>query len=324
MRITPTQPPITPTQPPVLPAAVPAYAPQPVQPVESPHAGLDDSTGTFTQVLLTGLGGETEPPPAPLPSAHLQPPPATAVQRLVATTRRLGARLNALRGDERTAMLAIGAVVGMVLLVIVVLVILVRLTADDAPGAAVAAPGRVPATTQAANANPNPNPSPSQSQSESPATGPEPPAGGQFAARHSGYCLAAPVDRTDDGAQLVQRTCGTDPATGFHLVAKPGRTDAFSLVDAGTGRCADVLGGSAADGVAVVQWTCHGGDNQVFELRELPGSAGFVQIVAEHSGKCLDVAGQSRDEGAPIQQFECRDAVTEAGYGNQSWKLTPG
>jgi endoglucanase len=73
-----------------------------------------------------------------------------------------------------------------------------------------------------------------------------------------------------------------------------------------------------------VQWVCHGGDNQVFELRELPGSDGYVQIVAEHSGKCLDVAGQSRDEGAPIQQFECRDAVAEAGYGNQSWKLTPG
>jgi hypothetical protein len=85
-----------------------------------------------------------------------------------------------------------------------------------------------------------------------------------------------------------------------------------------------VFGGSDADGVPVVQWTCHGGDNQVFELRQLAGSDGYVQVVAEHSGKCLDVVGQSRDEGAPIQQFECRDEATEAGYGNQSWKLTPG
>ena len=29
------------------------------------HQGLDDSTGTFTRVLLTGLGGEAELPPAP-------------------------------------------------------------------------------------------------------------------------------------------------------------------------------------------------------------------------------------------------------------------
>ena len=302
--------PHAPTDPSTRPPGVPAYAPPP-----APHTGLDDSTGTFTRVLLTGLGGEPEPEPAAAPQ---QPVPTTAGQRLVATTRRLGARLNALRGDERTAMLVIGAVVGFVVLAIVVLLIIFQLTADDDPGAAAAptrvgtAPAATQAATQAANADPSPTASPS------------PPAGGQFAVKHSGYCLAAPVDRTDDGAPLVQRACGTDPATGFLLVAKPGRTDAFSLVDAGTGRCADVLGGSDADGVAVVQWICHGGDNQVFELRELPGSDGYVQIVAEHSGKCLDVAGQSRDEGAPIQQSECRDAATEAGYGDQSWKLTPG
>jgi hypothetical protein len=296
----------------------------PAQPVSypppvPPHPGLDDSTGTFTRVLLTGLGGDAEPPPAPVPHLVHQPAPATAGQRLVATIRRLAARLAALRGDERTAMLAIGAVVGMVLLIIAVLIVLARLTADDASGAA-AAPAPAAPSTGTAGRDPSPTAPGSPTASASPA----PPAGGQFAARHTGLCLAAPPGRTEDGAQLVQRTCGTDPATGFHLVAKPGRSDAFSLIDAGTGKCADVFGGADGDGVAVVQWPCHGGDNQVFELRELPGSDGYVQIVAEHSGKCLDVAGQSRDEGAPIQQFECRDAATEAGYGNQSWRLTPG
>jgi hypothetical protein len=276
-----------------------------------PHPGIDDSTGTFTRALLTGLGGEAEPPPPPVPHPQLPPAaPTTAVQRAVATVRRLGARLSALHGDERTAMLVIGAVLGLVLLIIVALVLVVRLSADDA---AAAAPAPA-ATTRPAASDPGPSRTPSAS--------PQPPAGGQFVVRHTGYCLAVPADRTDDGAQLVQRSCDTVPAAGFRLVAKEGRDDAFSLVDAATGRCADVLGGSQADAVPVVQWTCHGGDNQVFALRELPGSGGYVQIVAEHSGKCLDVVGGARDEGAPIQQYECRDAATEAGYGNQSWRLT--
>ncbi len=269
------------------------------------HQGLDDSTGTFTRVLLTGLGGEAELPPAP---HQLAPPPAptTAMQRAVAATRRLAGRISALRGDERTAMLAIGAVLGLVVLIIVAAVIVVRLTAEDPKTAA--APPPPPATSRPAK--------PSPTASATPAV----PTGGQFTAQHTGYCLAVTADRTDEGAPLVQRPCGAGPAMTFRLVAKEGRDDAFSLVVVDTGKCVDVYGGSPADGVPAVQWTCHGGDNQLFVLRELPGT-GFVQLVAEHSGKCLDVAGQSREDGGAIQQFECRDAATEAGFGNQSWKL---
>jgi hypothetical protein len=129
----------------------------------------------------------------------------------------------------------------------------------------------------------------------------------------------------DNGAQLLQRACGVDAATGFHLVLREGRSDAYALVDAATGKCADVYGAADDDGVAVVQWDCHYGDNQTFELRPVTGdrsSGGWVQIVAEHSGKCLDVANASRDEGAPIQQWECHDAASEAENGNQSWKLS--
>ena len=122
----------------------------------------------------------------------------------------------------------------------------------------------------------------------------------------------------------MQRPCGTDPGTGFLLVGRPGRADAYSLVNAGTGRCADVLGLGDGDGVAVVQWECHDGDNQTFTLRPVAGVDGYLQIVAEHSGKCLDVAGISRDEGAPIEQYECHDAAAEAESGNQSWRLSEG
>lgn len=291
-------------------------SPVPGRPRPGYGGGLDDSTGTFTRVLLTGLGGEAEPPPAPPPPVR-PAAPATARDRLVATTRRLGARLAALRGDERTAMLAVGAVVGVVVLVLAIVVVVSRLAGGDSPARAAAAPS-APAGPPAPTTTPSAVPTPTES--------PLPPTGGAFAARHSGFCLAAPAGRTDDGAQLVQRTCGTDLSTGFLLVAQPERPDSYALVDAGTSLCADVYGASVADGTPVVQWPCTGGPNQTFDLRALPDSEGYVQIVASHSGKCLDVTGISRDEGAPIQQYECRTPTAEAdaGAGNQSWRFTPG
>jgi hypothetical protein len=296
-----------------------------------PAAGidqLDDSTGTFTRALLCELGAEVETPaPPPPPRPRTEPATATgramsAVERggvrAVDGTRRLAGRIAALRGDERTALAAVGCVLGGVLLAIAALLLGVRLSLGGSAPAAGPQQPTAPVGPTSAAAPPTPSATPE------PTSSPLPPAGGEFAVRHSGYCLAAPPDRTDDGAQLVQRPCGVGPDTGFHLVLKPGRTDAYSLIDARTGKCVDVLGASTGDGAPVVQWECVGNDNQTFELRPLPGSEGYLQIVAGHSGKCLDVAGMSRDENAPIQQFHCRDAADEAPLGNQSFKLTPG
>jgi hypothetical protein len=157
-----------------------------------------------------------------------------------------------------------------------------------------------------------------------PTGSPLPPSGGSFAARHSSLCLAAPAGRTDSGAQLVQRTCGIDPGSGFLLVAKPDSTDTYELVDAASSKCVDVYGASTGNGAAVVQWECSGAPNQTFTLRTL--GDGWTQIVAAHSGKCLDVTGISRDEGALIQQYDCRQPVEENTplAGNQSWRFTPG
>lgn len=294
----------------------------PPRPYRSADGRLDDSTGTFTRVLLTGLGGEADHPAAAVPAPpHPRPQPSTAGGRVlgagrdrtVATTRRLGARLAALRGDERTAMLAVGAVVGVVLLALAILVVVVRFTGDRAEPAA-SRPGAPAVAT------------PTQSAGPTPTESPLPPTGGSFAARHSGFCLGAPAARTDSGAQLVQRACGVEGAAGFQLVAQADRADAYALVDAGTSLCADVYGASVADGAPVVQWDCNGGPNQTFELRALPDSGGYVQIIAAHSGKCLDVTGISRDEGAPIQQYGCRtpEAEADAAAGNQSWRFSPG
>jgi hypothetical protein len=292
--------------------AAPPYGPHP------PDA--EYSTGSFTQVLLTGLGGSDEPPPpAPAPA---QPGSPTARGRAVATTRRLAARVGALRGDEKTALLVVAGVVGVVLLLLALLVLVVRLAtgrgSDPAPAAA-----PPPATaTPGASTEPTPTATPS------PTGSPLPPSGGSFTSKRSGLCLGAPQGRSDAGAQLVQRACGTDFGTGFLLVgaAQPGL---YELVNAGASRCADVLGASMDNGAPVVQWDCNGGPNETFQLRPLldatGADSGYVQIVAAHSGKCLDVTGGATNEGAPVQQWDCQDptlALDPAAGGNQSWRFS--
>jgi hypothetical protein len=269
-------------------------------------------------VLLTGLGGTPEPP-APPPVAVAGPAPAG---RVGATARRLAGRVAALRGDERTALLAVGGVVGLVVLLLAVFVAVARLTGDTSRPAAASpsspAAAAPPATTPPGTPSPTPEPTPTGT--------PLPPSGGAFTARHSNLCLAAPAGRTDPGAQLVQRACGTDFGTTFLLVAKD-QPDTYELVNAGSSLCADVYGASADNGAPVVQWDCNGGPNQTFQLRALadPTGAptGYVQLVAAHSGKCLDVVGAAVADGTPVQQYDCRDAVAEAAMGNQSWAFSP-
>ncbi len=219
----------------------------------------------------------------------------------------------------------VAAVVGVVLLLLALLVLVVRLATGrgDAPAPAAAPP---PAATAAPSASASTEPSPTAT--PSPTGSPLPPSGGSFTSKRSGLCLGAPQGRTDAGAQLVQRACGTDFGTGFLLVgaAQPGL---YELVNAGASRCADVLGASMDNGAPVVQWDCDGGPNETFQLRPLldptGADSGYVQIVAAHSGKCLDVTGGATNEGAPVQQWDCQDptlALDPAAGGNQSWRFS--
>jgi len=300
------------------PGGAPGYGPQP--------AAGDPATGSFTRVLLTGLGGSDEPPP-PAPAPAPAGPP-TVPRRAVAATRRLAARVGALRGDEKTALLVVAGVVGVVLLLLALLVVVVRLATgrggDPAPSAA-----PPPAASAAPSAAPSASTQPSPTATPSPTGSPLPPSGGSFTSKRSGLCLGAPQGRSDPGAQLVQRACGTDFGTGFLLVgaAQPGL---YELVNVAASRCADVLGASVDNGAPVVQWDCSGTPNETFQLRPVldPTGAdtGYVQIVAAHSGKCLDVTGGATNEGAPVQQWDCHDPTTEAdptAGGNQSWRFTP-
>jgi hypothetical protein len=272
-----------------------------------------EGTRTFSSALLSGLGGE----------AVADAPPPGARGRAVVAARGWAARVAALRGDERTAMLAVGGVVGLVLLLLAGFVLVARLTGGPSTPAAAAAPSPTAAAAPTGAGQPTPTPT----EEPTPTGSPLPPSSGAFVARHSNLCLAAPAGRTDPGAQLVQRGCGTDFGTAFLLVARD-QPDTYALVNENSSRCADVYGASTDDAAPVVQWDCNGGPNQTFQLRPLTDATGaptgYVQLVALHSGKCLDVTGLGTAEGTPIQQFACRDPASEAAAGNQSWRFAPG
>lgn len=133
-----------------------------------------------------------------------------------------------------------------------------------------------------------------------------------LAAEHSGKCADVADESLDDGARMVQWSCGG------------GLNQQLSLEDAGdgtvramlrhSGKCLEVEDASADEGAAVVQSTCGEGDSQRWTAQE---ASGGVRLVAEHSGKCLDVLNRSTDDGAPLVQWTCDDEAA-----NQRWKRT--
>jgi hypothetical protein len=218
---------------------------------------------------------------------------------------------------ERSAMLVVAAIAGVVLLGIIVLVIVVGTGGHaSAPATRRVVGSRPPATPGVTARQTVPPGAPASTTPPSPTV----PAGAALQVLHSGKCLAVPGNTTQAGVQLVQRSCDGDPSEQFHLLAVPGRVRTFSLVDSLTSRCVDVQGASGDDGAPVIQWECTGAPNQQFELRELPGLAGHVQLVALHSGKCVDVDPSTAD-GAPVRQASCLSPDAAQTTTNQSWRL---
>ena len=132
-------------------------------------------------------------------------------------------------------------------------------------------------------------------------------------ARHSGK-LAQVAAGSGDGAQLTQNAA-TGTANQQWEVRDAGGGYA-QLVNAATGKCADITGKSLADGAALVQWTCGAGTNQQFELRD--AGSGYVSIVARHSGKCIDVLNKLMTDGAVLAQWTCGTGT------NQQWQRGTG
>lgn len=102
----------------------------------------------------------------------------------------------------------------------------------------------------------------------------------------------------------------------FQYSTAPART--YAVTNVGTGRVADVNGGSAADGAATVQWPDNGGSNQRWTFQAT--GDGHHTITNVRSGKLLDVAGGSTLDGAAAVQTT---GVSGNGTAGQQWQLRP-
>lgn len=124
-------------------------------------------------------------------------------------------------------------------------------------------------------------------------------------AQHSGKC--ADAVNTTAANQLAQYPCNGNALQTWRF--EPIGTDTYAVVNAGSGLCLDVDGGSTANSAKVIQWTCNGAANQTFQLNLV--SAKVYRLIATHSGKCVDVAGAATTDGAKLIQFTCGTATNQ-------------
>ncbi|MEU8267043.1 pectate lyase [Sphaerisporangium sp. NPDC049002] len=100
--------------------------------------------------------------------------------------------------------------------------------------------------------------------------------------------------------------------SGVWAAAAP-TSGTYSLVNAGSGLCLDVPGGSTADGTQLVQYGCNSAANQSWTVTSVSGG---VTLKAGNSGKCAGVKGASTSAGAAVQLESCSGALS------QTWQLT--
>ncbi|RAY15391.1 pectate lyase [Actinomadura craniellae] len=86
----------------------------------------------------------------------------------------------------------------------------------------------------------------------------------------------------------------------------------YTLVNAGSGLCLDVLSYSQEENAQLIQWNCHGDVNQQFRVS---GSGTGQTLTAVHSGKVAGVRAKSLSGNVQIQQ------QTPTGEAHQRWEL---
>ncbi len=136
-----------------------------------------------------------------------------------------------------------------------------------------------------------------------------PPTGPAFTstavAQHSGKCVDA-VNSTAAG-QLLQNTCSGASPQSWRF--QPVGADTYTVVNAGSGLCMDVDGGSTANNANLIQWACNGSANQTFQLNLV--SAKVYRLIATHSGKCIDVTSASTADGIRLIQYTCGNGTNQ-------------
>ncbi|QEO15457.1 cellulase family glycosylhydrolase [Agromyces intestinalis] len=128
--------------------------------------------------------------------------------------------------------------------------------------------------------------------------------------QNSGKCLDVVGGSTENGAEVIQYTCGSGANQRWTLTDRG--NGYYNIVSAQSGKCLDVTSASTADGATIKMYTCGNGTNQQFERR---AAGSYSQLVARHSGKCVDIPASSTDNGIRIKQYPCNSGA------NQRWSL---
>src|SRR5215471_1147933 len=103
-------------------------------------------------------------------------------------------------------------------------------------------------------------------------------------------------DRTSgEGSVEVRQSALTFEAPKFPISEMP-----MKVLNANSGKCLDIAGGSTSNGTAIQQFGCNGGKNQTFFFTPA-GPDSFQIRVGNVGGKNVEVAGSVLDNNAPIQ-----------------------
>jgi hypothetical protein len=99
----------------------------------------------------------------------------------------------------------------------------------------------------------------------------------------------------------------------FAIYLAPGFAAGFSstLVDKGSGLCADEYDWTTVAAAQFDQWTCNGGSNQQFTFAPVSSGSSTYYIQPMTPGDCLDVSGGSTASGAAVIQWPCNYASNE-------------
>lgn len=119
--------------------------------------------------------------------------------------------------------------------------------------------------------------------------------------RHSNLCLSVNGASNDDGAGVLQWSCGPEDNQQWNLAATSGGYYRIRAVN--SGKCLSVANASTGNGALVLQWECGLPDNQQWKL--VQKNDGFFALEARHSHKCLSVSNGAMQNGASAVQWDC-------------------
>lgn len=129
--------------------------------------------------------------------------------------------------------------------------------------------------------------------------------------RYSDRCLSVDGAGTDNGARMLQWTCGSQTNQQWNLDA----TDHgyYRVMAVNSGKCLSVSDAGTGNGSAVIQWDCGSRNNQQWRL--VQRDDGYFSLAARHSGKCLSLSGDKNQNGATAVQWSC------GSQHEQNWRL---